>query len=78
MGGIEFLNAFEQVDQGSQVVLKVHEGFFNRFAHRFKGGKMDYARNVFVFLEYRKSIVEITEVNLVILDRFSCDLFHAL
>ena len=74
---LEFLHTFQQVDQGDQVVFKIHQGLEHRFTHRFIGSKMNDPADIRIFLEYRKRVIEIAEINLIVFYFLSRDLFHA-
>src|SRR6185437_3308891 len=54
---LEFLNAFEQVDQRHDVVLEIHQGMLYRLTHRFIRGKMNDPRYILVLLDDRECVV---------------------
>ncbi len=77
MGDAELLHAFQQVDQRKQVVLEIHQRLFDGFADRLIGREMDDPGNILILLEDGERIVIVAQIDLVILDLFSGDLFHA-
>ena len=76
MWDIEFCGAFKNIDQGIDVIFKIHQWFFYRFAYCFICGKMNDAINVWIFLEYGMGIIKYAKVDCIIFHFYSRDLFH--
>src|SRR5258706_10131732 len=75
-GNFKFLYAFQYVDQGIQIILKIHQWLFYRFIHGFKCSEMNNAKYILILLEYRECVVKITKINLVIFDFYARYSFH--
>ena len=77
IGDVEFLYAFQQVDQRHEVVLEIHQRVFDGLSYCLVCGEVDDARDVLVLLEDGERVVVVAQIDLVVLDLFSGDLFYS-
>ena len=55
---------FKQIDRTGHIIIVIHQGLFNRFAHRLKPGKMNYLAYV-ILLKYLLQRVFFTHIRLI-------------
>src|ERR1700744_6593108 len=78
MRDLEFLDTLQQIDQRKQVVFEIHQRLLDGLSPCLICGEVNDPGNILIFLEDGKCVVIITQINLIVFDFLSRDLFHSL